>query len=349
LKGYEPAYKEFRDSAVIFPEGGGVGTTVEIPDLRIDGIVGSGANGIVFSGVDSLDRDLVIKVYPPRLDKPDRDIDEVHQQALSEAQKIASLKHPAIATVYKYGRLGQNESYGWLSDGGWPYCVMEMRPGKPLKEVLPQIRDNIEARRQILRQIFDALTYAEGRGSLHGDLHERNVLVYTPRLGSDLEQLEVSVIDFGTSIFAGRVNSEVRHAHLLRRLTFRLLPELQTAFVPTSRLAGRTGRHVLPRLIAALKLYDEINPSQECPPKLTPRSIGAELAYAIDFDLDVLWTALRPHLAESDISEVKMGLLEYLTHDHDLAATRPSDADLAVRLRRELEIQGVEATAILAT
>ena len=93
MKGYVPVYKEIYDHAVIFPEGGGEGMLVEIPDLRIDGVVGSGANGIVFSAWDALERELAVKVYPPRVDK-DRDIDEVHEQAMSEARKIASLETP---------------------------------------------------------------------------------------------------------------------------------------------------------------------------------------------------------------------------------------------------------------
>ena len=106
---------------------------------------------------------------------------------------------------------------------------------------------------------------------------------------------------------------------------------------------------MLPSLFAALKLYDEINPSPQCPPRLTAREIGAELANATDFDLNVLWTALRPHLDDSSIFEIKKALLEYLTHEHSLADTHLSNADLAARLRQELEIGKVESEAILAT
>ena len=349
MKGYVPVYREINNFATIFPEGGGKGTLVEVPGLRIDGVVGSGANGIVFSAWDVLDRELAIKVYPPRIDK-DRDIDEVHEQAMLEAQKLAYLKHPAIATLYRYGWLGDEVygSYSHLSEG-WPYCVMEMRGGRPLKDVFPIIEDDMEARRLILRRIFNALTYAEGRGSLHGDLHDQNVLVEAFRFGGKVNVMDVSVIDFGTSVFAGRVKSEVRHARLLRKLTSRLLPELHTALVPTSRLADQTGFHMLPRLFAALKLYDEINPGPQRPPRLTPRDIGVELTYAADFNLDVLWTALRPNLDESNIFEIKKTLLEYLTHEHSLADTHISDTDLTARLRKELQIRKVETEAILAT
>jgi serine/threonine protein kinase len=348
LKGYAPIHKGTNDYATIFPEGGGEGIVIEIPGLRIDGVVGSGANGIVFSAWDALDRELAVKVYPPRVDK-DRDIDDVRDQAMNEAQKIASLKHPAIATVYRYGWLGDEDGYSsWLRGDGWPYCAMEMRGGKPLKDVLPKIEEDMEARRLVLRRIFDALAHAEERGSLHGDLHGQNVLVEAWRFGGKMNIVDVSIIDFGTSIFAGQGRSEIRHADLLRRLTFRLLPEMRAAFVPTFRLKGRAGFHMLPRVFAALKLYDQMNPSPQCLPRLTSREIGAELAYATDFDLNILWTALRPHLDESSISEIMKALLEYLTHEHSLADAHLSDSTLTARLRQELEARNVETAAIFA-
>jgi serine/threonine protein kinase len=156
VRGYRAVYKVERDAAVIYEEDSGEGTLIEIPDVRIDGVVGSGANGIVFSAWDALDREVAVKVYPPRLDK-DREIYEIHEQAMSEARKIASLKHPAIATVYRYGRLDSEYwSPGWWPDDGWPYCVMEMRSGEPLRDVLPKIEEDLETRRSILRQILEA-------------------------------------------------------------------------------------------------------------------------------------------------------------------------------------------------
>jgi Ser/Thr protein kinase RdoA (MazF antagonist) len=62
--------------------------------------------------------------------------------------------------------------------------------------------------------------YAEKHGALHGDLHDRNVLVWVTKRKGIVHIMEVSVIDFGTSIFGGKVRSEVRHATLLRQLTF---------------------------------------------------------------------------------------------------------------------------------
>lgn len=164
MKDYRASHKQSTDFGVIFREGEAEGSAVEITGIRIDGVIGSGANGIVFSATDSLDRELAVKVYPPRADR-DRDSRELDEQAMSESQKIASLKHDGIATVYRYGRLG-DDYHGWMSDG-WPYCVMEYRPGRPLREVIGGLAHELESRRSILMRIFDILGYAEKHGSLH--------------------------------------------------------------------------------------------------------------------------------------------------------------------------------------
>jgi serine/threonine protein kinase len=191
MKGYYGRHSGTYEHGAIFPEGGGQGTIVEVPGVEIWDVLGSGANGIVFGANDSLGRDVVIKVYPPRVDRAEAV--SSYSQARAEAEKISQLKHPGLSTVYSFGRLGQESLY-WR-ETGWPYVVMEYRPGRPLKEVLPLLKGNFAARLSILRQIFDVLAYAESSGCLHGDLHGGNVLIDLPDDGS----IGVSVIDFGTS------------------------------------------------------------------------------------------------------------------------------------------------------
>ncbi|MEK8106541.1 phosphotransferase [Micromonospora sp. M12] len=262
---------------------------MEVPGFRITGVISSGANGIVFAAEDSLDREVVIKVYPPRLDRGGDD--SPYEKAWNEARKIASLKHEGLAAVYTFGQLSGANS--WLSEE-WPYCVMEYRSGIPLREALPLIADDLPFRRSALRQIFDVLEYAEARGVLHGDLHQGNVLVETwHRVGN------VSVIDFGTSVFAGKPSSEERHARLLQQLTFKLMPELKESFVSTPRLRRRVGRQMLPTLAAALELHEFIYLRADSAQLRSPRELGGKLADAIDFNLDVLWARSRHKLAQT--------------------------------------------------
>ena len=70
MKGYRAVYKEERDAAIVYEESSGDGMLIEIPDVRIDGVVGSGANGIVFSAWDALEREVAVKIYPPTGQRP---------------------------------------------------------------------------------------------------------------------------------------------------------------------------------------------------------------------------------------------------------------------------------------
>ncbi|MEV6492753.1 hypothetical protein AB0M20_29655 [Actinoplanes sp. NPDC051633] len=156
--------------------------TVQVPLRLIMSVLGDGANGIAFGAWhEALARDEVIKVYPPRVDLgegPD-EFGELRDKAMAEASKAAALSHPAIATVYEFNVLMEN---GVPADStGWPYVVQQHRRGEPLGVVLSRMTGDAHGRRYIVRQIFDALAYAERRGCLHGDLHMNNVLV---RLGS---------------------------------------------------------------------------------------------------------------------------------------------------------------------
>jgi hypothetical protein len=104
---------------------------------------------------------------------------------------------------------------------------------------------------------------------------------------------------------------------------------------------------MLPCLSSALRLYDEIAPSPNCPPKLEPLQVGATLAEAIDFDLNILWAALSLHFSDAEIKEIKLGLIEHLTHEHDFDYAGLSDVDIATRLQHALDARGAETTAIL--
>jgi serine/threonine protein kinase len=324
-------------SGAVFLGGEKVGT-VEVPGYEITGVVGKGANGIVFSAVHrQLGREVVIKVYPLR---PDRSGVHPYEQARSEAVKVEALKHDGLATLYEFGQLGEVDGIPGLSEG-WPYCVMEHRAGKPLRDVLPDMMGDFSGRRSALRRIFDVLTYAEDRRALHGDLHTGNVLV-----DRYFGTINVSVIDFGTSLFAEEGQSERRHARLLRKTTFALLPELREIFIESPRLKRRTGLQMLPALVAALDLYEFIRCRTEATPVFSPRDLGMRLADAVDFDLDMLWENLLMVVDQANVPAVKQAFLEFLTHEHELEHVALSSEDLNARLADALTQRGVEETTV---
>ena len=114
-----------------------------------------------------------------------------------EAQALARMKHPGIATIYESG----------CTEDGRHYFAMELVRGETLREYLdrynahlPLVRGRIEERLRLFIKICDAVSYAHQRGIVHRDLKPANILVPAhgsgPRSG-DLAVPEVKILDFG--------------------------------------------------------------------------------------------------------------------------------------------------------
>ena len=119
---------------------------------EISGLIGVGGMGEVYRARDSkLHRQVAIKVLAPAL------AHDAHYMARfeREAQVLASLNHPNIATVYG------------IEQGA---LVMELVDGEDLRGPLP-----IEEAVPIARQIAAALEAAHERGIVHRDLKPANI------------------------------------------------------------------------------------------------------------------------------------------------------------------------------
>jgi serine/threonine protein kinase len=209
MKGYPPHVVQ-NGQAVID------GTVISIEKIRLDRPVGEGANGFVFCGEDLwLNRQVAVKVWPPRRDRSRVNNDRI-DQALAEARKIAQFKDKRIASIYSIDR---------LSNSGWIYAVMEYIEGEPLANVRADLDEGFPERPSIWFHVYSALDVAERAGVYHGDLHGGNVIV-TDFLG------DVTLIDFGTSILAGKDHSMRRHAKMVNEFAQWLLPELKEYIEP---------------------------------------------------------------------------------------------------------------------
>jgi Tol biopolymer transport system component len=137
--------------------------------------LGAGAMGEVWRARDTrLSREVALKVLPASL-AMDR---ERLQRFEREAQVLASLNHPNIASIY-----GVEEADGQTA------LVLELVEGPTLDERIAQGPLPVDDAVGIARQIAEALEYAHERGVVHRDLKPANV-----KLSPDGR---VKVLDFG--------------------------------------------------------------------------------------------------------------------------------------------------------
>ncbi len=127
--------------------------------------VGRGGMGAVFLGFDTqLQRKVAIKTIQAELTSSPSG--SASKRAFEEEARIgAGLLHPAIATVYDYGFMGETA-----------YTVFEYVAGQPMRNL---IRDSaplpIDDVRKIVGAIAEALDYAHARGIVHRDLKPENI------------------------------------------------------------------------------------------------------------------------------------------------------------------------------
>jgi Tol biopolymer transport system component len=144
--------------------------------------------GEVYKAHDTkLRRDVAIKVLPESFA---RDADRL-ARFRREAQLLASLNHPNIATIHNIE-----------DSNNTTYLVMELVPGDTLAErIKREGAVPVEETLVIAKQIAEALEYAHEHGVIHRDLKPANVKL-TP-------EGKVKVLDFGLAkAFAGDTSTE---------------------------------------------------------------------------------------------------------------------------------------------
>lgn len=137
--------------------------------------IGSGGMGEVYRAHDEqLDRDVALKVLPIGTLT-----DEAKRKLLrKEAQVLAKLNHPNIATVHEFN-----------CQGGVDFLAMELIQGKSLREVL---KAGPLAEKEIQRlgmQLLEALAVAHEHSVVHCDLKPANIMI-TP-------DGRLKILDFG--------------------------------------------------------------------------------------------------------------------------------------------------------
>jgi len=142
---------------------------------EIRSLLGAGGMGEVYRARDTkLGREVALKVLPEALAKNAERMARFQR----EAQVLASLNHPNIASIY-----------GLEDSGGLRALVMELVEGPTLADRLKQAAIPLEEALPIARQIAEALESAHDKNIIHRDLKPANVKV-TP-------EGTAKVLDFG--------------------------------------------------------------------------------------------------------------------------------------------------------
>jgi len=159
---------------------------VTIPDrigrYRILEVLGQGAMGIVYRGVDeTLDRQVAIKVMSG---SHGADMD-ARARFKREAQAAARLQHPNIVTIYE---LGEHE--------GSPFIALELLEGIDLQGAIETgLRPGPKATLPVVLQILRGLGHAHEQGIVHRDVKPSNVFLPRGR--------PAKIMDFGVARLAG--------------------------------------------------------------------------------------------------------------------------------------------------
>jgi serine/threonine protein kinase len=148
------------------------------PDFELKQKIGRGSMATVYLAREkALGRPVAVKVL-----LPERARDETARKRFErEARAAATLTHPNVVPVHRFGRLPD----------GVPYLVMRFVKGRTLEERLAaEGRLSAAAARSILSDVASALAAAHAEGIVHRDVRPANVLC-------DEETDQALLSDFG--------------------------------------------------------------------------------------------------------------------------------------------------------
>lgn len=152
----------------------------KIAKYKVEGILGSGAMGVVYKAQDEqIDRPVAIKVLHEHL-RLGADGETLAARFLQEARAAARCLHPNIVTVFDFG----NDDV--------PYIVMEYVEGTELRTLLKSnTKISFAEAVNVTIQVLEALAFAHGKGVVHRDIKPDNIIL--------LQDGTIKVSDFGVA------------------------------------------------------------------------------------------------------------------------------------------------------
>jgi serine/threonine protein kinase len=150
----------------------------QISHFRVVGPLGGGGMGEVYIATDeSLDRNVALKILPPRLV---RDEDRV-RRFVTEAKSASSLNHPNIVTIYEIGRdRVRGSDVGPTDDSSSEplhFISMELVAGETLGQKIHDERADLRSLLGYVAQAAEGVAKAHASGIVHRDLKPGNIMV----------------------------------------------------------------------------------------------------------------------------------------------------------------------------
>ena len=279
-----------------------------IAHYRIVEKLGEGGMGAVYRAADTkLHRDVAIKILPAALaDDPD-----YLARFSREAQVLASLNHPNIATIF-----GVEEKA----------LVMELVPGQTLDQMIASGPIPLEEALALAVQIAEALEAAHEKGVIHRDLKPANVKV-TP-------EGVLKVLDFGLAKAADPASSapNANSPTLTLRATQIGVIMGTAGYMAPEQAAGKPVDRRADIWAFGVVLYELLTGKTLFTGETVSHTLASVLKDPIDFDLPQAPPPIRRLLARClnrnakdrlrDIGEARIAIRAYLTNPSAEAETK---------------------------
>ncbi len=159
----------------------------------IDGILGSGGFGVVYSARDLKNNNRIVAVKTLR-----HKIDDYETAALRFKREIEiceRLRNPHIIRILDHGTTGDDAPQGGV-DADTLYYVMEFAEGKTLDDYIER-REKFTFYdvKMLMLQVLDGLAEAHRDNIVHRDLKPANICL--KQLSPDTREFSVKLLDFG--------------------------------------------------------------------------------------------------------------------------------------------------------
>ncbi len=145
----------------------GTGVPETLGRYRIKGVLGKGAMGLVYDGLDpNLDRRVAIKTILTRNLDPDS-ARSAGMRFEREVHAVARLNHPNIVQVYDFG-----------TENDLAYIVMEFIQGRELQDYFAKgERFDLGTILRLGTELLDALDFAHEAEIIHRDVKPANIMI----------------------------------------------------------------------------------------------------------------------------------------------------------------------------